>query len=124
MVKKIQKLEVTCRRATGNESEFVYQTKKAAFKEYIEKVWGWDEGEQRKLHERRFASQSFQVRRENIILTSIILNITWDRILLTCNPEIVGSNPTTATNFYSQNPPKLKDYIGGFFIFANGLLTR
>jgi len=49
------------RKATADDSEFAYQTKKAAFREYVEKVWGWDEDEQRQLHERRFASQDFQV---------------------------------------------------------------
>ena len=49
------------RNATTEDSEFAYQTKKLAFREYVEKVWGWDEDEQRQLHERRFASQDFQV---------------------------------------------------------------
>ena len=49
------------RKATVGDSEFAYQTKKVAFREYVEKVWGWDEDEQRQLHERRFASQDFQV---------------------------------------------------------------
>ncbi len=49
------------RKATADDSEFAYQTKKAAFRKYVEKVWGWDEDEQRQLHERRFASQDFQV---------------------------------------------------------------
>ena len=49
------------RKATADDSEFAYQTKKAAFREYVEKVWGWDEDEQRQLHERRFTSQDFQV---------------------------------------------------------------
>ena len=49
------------RKATADDSEFAYQTKKVAFREYVEKVWGWDEDEQRQLHERRFASQEFLV---------------------------------------------------------------
>jgi N-acetylglutamate synthase-like GNAT family acetyltransferase len=49
------------RKATADDSEFAYRTKKEAFKEYVEKVWGWDEEEQLELHERRFASQEFQV---------------------------------------------------------------
>lgn len=49
------------RKATADDSEFAYQTKKAASRKYVEKVWGWDENEQRQLHERRFASQDFQV---------------------------------------------------------------
>jgi ribosomal protein S18 acetylase RimI-like enzyme len=49
------------RQATDSDSEFAYQTKRAAFKEYVEIVWGWDEAEQRRLHERRFSSQDFRV---------------------------------------------------------------
>jgi ribosomal protein S18 acetylase RimI-like enzyme len=49
------------RPATTNDSEFAYQTKKAAFREYAENVWGWDEEEQRKLHQRRFAVHDFRV---------------------------------------------------------------
>ena len=49
------------RTATADDSEFAYRTKKAAFSEYVEKVWGWDEEEQRRLHGRRFASQDVQV---------------------------------------------------------------
>jgi len=49
------------RKATADDSEFAYRTKKAAFRKYVEKVWGWDAEEQRQLHERRFASQDFQV---------------------------------------------------------------
>ncbi len=49
------------RKATADDSEFAYRTKKAAFKEYVEKVWGWDEEQQLQLHELRFASQEFQV---------------------------------------------------------------
>ncbi len=49
------------RKATADDSEFAYQTKKAASRSYVEKVWGWDEEEQRQLHERRFISQDFYV---------------------------------------------------------------
>jgi GNAT superfamily N-acetyltransferase len=34
---------------------------KIAFREYVEKVWGWNEEEQRQLHLRRFASHDFRV---------------------------------------------------------------
>jgi len=44
-----------------NDSEFAYCAKKTAFREYVEKVWGWDEDEQRQLHEQRFAVQDFRV---------------------------------------------------------------
>jgi len=49
------------RKAKANDSEFAYRTKKAAFGQYVEQVWGWDEEEQRQLHERRYASQEFSV---------------------------------------------------------------
>ncbi len=49
------------RKATADDSEFAYLAKKAAFREYVEKIWGWDEKEQRQLHERRFARQDFHV---------------------------------------------------------------
>jgi len=49
------------RKATPADNEFAFQTKKAAFKKYVEEIWGWDEVEQRKLHNRRFASHDFSV---------------------------------------------------------------
>jgi len=49
------------RQATADDSQFAYRTKKAAFKKYVEKVWGWNEEEQRRLHQKRFAAQDFQV---------------------------------------------------------------
>jgi ribosomal protein S18 acetylase RimI-like enzyme len=52
---------VSLRKATAEDSEFAYQTRKTTFKQYLEQVWGWDEEEQRRLHVKRFASQDFQV---------------------------------------------------------------
>jgi GNAT superfamily N-acetyltransferase len=49
------------RKAGPNDSEFAYCTRRAAFREYIEKVEAWDEDEQRRLHERRFGAQDFRV---------------------------------------------------------------
>ena len=49
------------RKATDLDSEFAYQTKKAAFREYVEQVWGWDEDAQRHLHKKRFAAQDFRI---------------------------------------------------------------
>jgi hypothetical protein len=34
---------VKLRKSTPDDSEFAYQTKKTAFREYAEQVWGWDE---------------------------------------------------------------------------------
>lgn len=52
---------LTLRKASPNDSEFAYRAKTAAFKEYVEKVEGWDEDEQRQLHEQRFGTQDFRV---------------------------------------------------------------
>ena len=52
---------LTLRKANPSDSEFAYCVKRAAFREYVEKVSGWDEDEQRKLHEQRFESQDFRV---------------------------------------------------------------
>ena len=49
------------RKATADDSEFAYQTKKAAFRMYADRVCWWDEDEQRQLHKRRFSAQDFQV---------------------------------------------------------------
>ncbi|MBX3117511.1 MAG: GNAT family N-acetyltransferase [Fimbriimonadaceae bacterium] len=50
---------ISVRQVGDHEARLVYELKKAAFKEYIEQVWGWDEEEQWKLHLRRFAEQDF-----------------------------------------------------------------
>ena len=54
-------MSFTLRRATPDDSEFAYSVKKAAFRECVEQVWGWDENEQRQLHARRFAAQEFRI---------------------------------------------------------------
>jgi len=43
-------LNVTLRKATAEDSEFVFCVKKAALGEYIEQTWGWDEDFQRRFH--------------------------------------------------------------------------
>ena len=49
------------RKASVIDGEFVYATKKAAFREYVEQIWGWDESHQRELHNTRFASHDFRI---------------------------------------------------------------
>ena len=46
------------RKARTSDSEFIFTVKKAAFREYVERVWGWDDNYQRKLHDERFAAQN------------------------------------------------------------------
>ena len=52
---------LSLRKAVANDSEFAYTVKRAAFRQYVERVWGWDDDEQRQLHKRRFAAQDFRV---------------------------------------------------------------
>lgn len=54
-------VEVRLRKATAEDSEFAYQTKKAAFRGYVEQVEEWSEVAQRQLHEQRFRAQTFYV---------------------------------------------------------------
>ena len=49
--------ELSFRKAYASDSEFVFTVKKAAFREYVEQVWGWDDDYQRELHNRRLDSQ-------------------------------------------------------------------
>ena len=49
------------RKAHASDSEFVFTVKKAAFREYVEQVWGWNDDYQRELHNRRFVPQDFHI---------------------------------------------------------------
>jgi len=49
------------RKANQNDSEFAYNVKKAAFRDYVEKSWEWDENKQRRLHKERFKTQNFRI---------------------------------------------------------------
>lgn len=48
---------LSLRKAHANDKEFVFAVKKAAFREYVEQVWGWDDNYQQELHNRRFTAQ-------------------------------------------------------------------
>ena len=49
------------REANQDDCEFAYQVKRAAFRAYAELVWGWDEYEQRRLHDQRFQEQDYRI---------------------------------------------------------------
>lgn len=49
------------REATADDRGFAYEVKRAAFREYAEQVWGWDEAEQRQLHDSRFDARNYRV---------------------------------------------------------------
>ena len=63
------------KKATASDSEFAYQVKKVSFRKYVEQVWGWDEDEQRELHQRRFASQDFKVIQSEGVDVGIIATV-------------------------------------------------
>lgn len=49
------------RKAAQADVDFTFAVKEAAFREYVEKVWGWDGADQRELHEVRFASKDVYI---------------------------------------------------------------
>jgi ribosomal protein S18 acetylase RimI-like enzyme len=51
----------TLRPARPEDSEFVFQVKKAALGEYIEKTWGWDEAYQRDFHVRDYQPATTEI---------------------------------------------------------------
>ncbi len=53
--------ELSIRKANALDSDFAFAVKEAAFRGYVEQVWGWDHTHQRELHNTRFASQDFHV---------------------------------------------------------------
>jgi GNAT superfamily N-acetyltransferase len=52
---------VTLCNAGASDSEFAFRVKRAAFREYVEQVWGWDEAEQQQLHAQRFVVQNVSI---------------------------------------------------------------
>lgn len=72
------------RRAKARDSEFAYRVKKATLAGYVRQVWGWDEEEQRRLHQRRFATQDFRV----IVVSGVDVGV----IALSCRPDCLKVN--------------------------------
>ena len=53
--------ELSFRKAHASDSEFVFAVKEAAYREYVEHVWGWDDNYQRERHNREFASHDLYI---------------------------------------------------------------
>lgn len=51
----------TLRAAGPDDKRFAYDVRRAALREYVERVWGWDEDHQWQLHDRRFREQDVQI---------------------------------------------------------------
>ncbi|UOB15964.1 GNAT family N-acetyltransferase [Abyssalbus ytuae] len=52
---------LTLRRAKYEDWELTYQLKKEGLKSYIEKVWGWNENDQVKFHQKTFTPGRTQI---------------------------------------------------------------
>ncbi len=73
----------TLRPAQPSDSEFAYRVKEAAFRPYMEMVKSWDEVDQRREHDRRFAEQPFQiVMRDETAVGVIVLVMEQDCVKL------------------------------------------
>jgi GNAT superfamily N-acetyltransferase len=53
--------KVALRPATQADSGFAFDVKRAALGQYVREIYGWDEDEQHKLHERRFSSATIRI---------------------------------------------------------------
>lgn len=53
--------ELSIRKARTSDNEFIFTVKKAAYREYVEQVWGWDDNYQRERHSREFTSYNFHI---------------------------------------------------------------
>ena len=52
---------LSIRTARKSDSDFVFAVKEAAFRRYVDQVWGWDHIRQREMHDARFASQDVRI---------------------------------------------------------------
>ena len=53
------------RPATPEDSEFLYNLKKQTLKQYITKIWGWDEKDQRNYHKTNFKPEKYHIIQQN-----------------------------------------------------------
>ncbi|MGC1204878.1 MAG: GNAT family N-acetyltransferase [Flavobacteriaceae bacterium] len=54
-------MNFTFRPAKYSDLELTYQLKKDELKKYVEKIWGWDEKKQTKLHENNFDPKNTKI---------------------------------------------------------------
>ena len=60
------------RTARKADYEFCYRVRELSFREYAERVRGWDEERERAIHRTRFASQNYQVIQSNGVDVGIL----------------------------------------------------
>lgn len=60
------------RAATGDDFEFAYRAREAAFRAYVEMTQDWREDEQRALHRRRFETQDFRIVRRGGVDVGVV----------------------------------------------------
>lgn len=49
------------REATSADSDLCLEIKRLSFGDYVDQIWGWDEGLQRRLHEKDFEPEKFKI---------------------------------------------------------------
>lgn len=77
-------MQVAFRAAQDHDRDFVFETKKAAFRHVVDQVWGWDEDDQRAMHDRRFGLQDFEIVTDDGQDVAVLATVTSpDRIDLT-----------------------------------------
>jgi GNAT superfamily N-acetyltransferase len=52
---------ISVRPATDADIDFSFRLHKASFREYVAEVWGWDEADQREIHDRNFDPGRVQI---------------------------------------------------------------
>ncbi len=51
----------TLRDATSEDRDFLYRLRRATLKEYVDRIWGWDEAVQRRMFDERFDPARYQI---------------------------------------------------------------
>ena len=70
-------------KATLNDADFFYYVKKTVLKEYIEKIWGWDEEFQLKFHQENYNFlTTYMIQCERVYIGTVEIKEEEDRIFI------------------------------------------
>jgi ribosomal protein S18 acetylase RimI-like enzyme len=76
-------VQYTLSAATDADSDFIYNLKKVAYKEYIEQTWGWDEDFQLKFHKENFSTENTKIIKiDNVAIGTVDVKEEEQRIFL------------------------------------------
>lgn len=54
-------MSISLRRATKEDRDFIFQTKKIVLKDYVEQIWGWDERSQNEMFNEDFTPEKIRI---------------------------------------------------------------